>query len=254
MFFRYFLKITFNGSSFCGWQTQLNAVTVQEKTQQAISLFSSLIGDTIGCGRTDTGVHASEFYLHFDTETAIADFDYFIFKVNRVLPESIVAQALYLVNNKAHARFDAISRQYKYYILRTANPFIANAWYNVQPLNLALMQEAADCLKTHSDFSAFSKSNTQVFTNNCEVFEAYWEQIGDQLVFTISANRFLRNMVRAIVGTLLMVGQEKITVEQFNQIIVSKKRSNAGLSVPAKGLFLNKVIYPAGYFEQHTQI
>jgi tRNA pseudouridine38-40 synthase len=222
---------------------------VQQKLQETMQLFCHLVGDTLGCGRTDTGVHAKEFYLHFDCSKPIEDEDAFIYKLNRVLPESIAVYHIYKVGNQAHCRFDAISRTYEYHILQHKNPFVKNVWYNAAPLNLDLMNEGGKLLLQYEDFTSFSKTNTQVFTNNCQITQAHWEQKGDLLVFTIQANRFLRNMVRAIVGSLIDVGKEKNDLAHFKSIIESKNRSKAGVSVPAQGLFLTQVAYPELYFE-----
>jgi tRNA pseudouridine38-40 synthase len=249
MNYRYFLKIAYEGSPYCGWQLQPNAITVQQKLQEIMQLFCHLVGDTLGCGRTDTGVHAKEFYLHFDCSKPIEDEDAFIYKLNRVLPESIAVYHLYKVGNQAHCRFDAISRTYEYHILQHKNPFVKNVWYNAAPLNLDLMNKGGKLLLQYEDFTSFSKTNTQVFTNNCQITQAHWEQKGDLLVFTIQANRFLRNMVRAIVGSLIDVGKEKNDLAHFKSIIESKNRSKAGVSVPAQGLFLTQVAYPELYFE-----
>ena len=254
MTYRYFLKIAYDGSPFCGWQMQPNALTVQQKLQETMQLFCNLHGDTLGCGRTDTGVHAKEFFLHFDCESAIENHDEFIYKLNRVLPESIAVYELYKVGHEAHCRFDALSRTYEYHIQQAKNPFIKNAWYNSAPLNLKALVEGCQLLMQYEDFTSFSKSNTQVFTNNCAIFEAYWEQKEDLLVFTIKANRFLRNMVRAIVGSLIDLGKEKYNLEHFKKIIESKNRSNAGVSVPAQGLYLTQVCYPEYYFEHQEKL
>lgn len=254
MIYRYFLKIAYDGSPYSGWQIQPNALTVQQKLQETIQLFCDLTGDTLGCGRTDTGVHASQFYLHFDCKFPIENQAEFIYKLNRVLPESIAVFDLYKVGPEAHCRFDALSRRYEYHILQHKNPFIKNAWYNAAALNLEAMEQGCALLMQHTDFTSFSKTNTQVFTNNCHIFKASWQQKGELLVFTIEANRFLRNMVRAIVGSLIDLGKEKYDVVYFKNIIESKNRSKAGISVPAQGLILTKVNYPKHYFEDQEKL
>jgi tRNA pseudouridine38-40 synthase len=251
---RYFLKIAYDGGPYCGWQIQPNALTVQQKLQETMQLFCSLIGDTLGCGRTDTGVHAKEFYLHFDCITPIENETEFIYKLNRVLPESIAVFQLYKVGNEAHCRFDAVSRKYEYYILQKKNPFVKNAWYNAAELNIEKMNEGGKLLMQYQDFTSFSKTNTQVFTNNCHITQALWEQKGDLLVFTIQANRFLRNMVRAVVGSLVDLGKDKYDLSHFKSIIESKNRSKAGLSVPAQGLFLTQINYSENYFETQEKL
>lgn len=251
---RYFLKIAYDGSPYRGWQMQPNALTVQQKLQETMQLFCNLTGDTLGCGRTDTGVHAKQFYLHFDCETPIEHETEFIYKLNRVLPESIAVFQLFKVGKEAHCRFDAVSRTYEYYILQKKNPFIKNAWYNATELNIDLMNEGCYLLMQYEDFTSFSKTNTQVFTNNCKIQVAFWEQKDDVLVFTIQANRFLRNMVRAVVGSLVDLGKSKYDLNHFKAIIESKNRSKAGVSVPAQGLFLTQVNYPANYFEDQQKL
>jgi tRNA pseudouridine38-40 synthase len=254
MLYKYFLKIAYDGSPYCGWQIQPNALTVQQKLQETLQIFCDLVGDTLGCGRTDTGVHALVFYLHFTCKTQIENKHEFIFKLNRVLPESIAVYELYNVGNNAHCRFDAVSRTYQYHILQKKNPFIKNAWYNTAKLNIDLMNEGSKLLMQYQDFTSFSKSNTQVFTNNCHISHAQWEQKNDLLVFTIQANRFLRNMVRAVVGSLVDLGKQKYDLAEFKSIIESKNRSKAGLSVPAQGLFLTEVNYPKNYFEEQAKL
>ncbi len=254
MNYRYFLKIAYEGSIYCGWQIQPNASTVQQKLQETMQLFCHLVGDTLGCGRTDTGVHAKEFYLHFDCNTPIENEAEFVYKLNRVLPESIAVFKLLKVGSEAHCRFDAESRTYEYYILQKKNPFIKNAWYNAAELNLDVMNEGCKLLMQYEDFTSFSKTNTQVFTNNCHITQAHWEQKGDLLVFTIQANRFLRNMVRAVVGSLVDLGKGKYDINHFKSIIESKNRSKAGVSVPAQGLFLTQVNYPINYFESQEKL
>jgi tRNA pseudouridine38-40 synthase len=254
MKYRYFLKIAYEGSPYCGWQVQPNAITVQQKLQDTIQIFCQLLGDTVGCGRTDTGVHAKEFFLHFDCTSPIENSMEFIYKLNRVLPDSIAVYELFKVGNEAHSRFDASSRTYEYHILQAKNPFIKNAWYNNSILDISLMNQAAKLLQSYEDFTSFSKSNTQVFTNNCSIMLAHWEQKEELLVFTIEANRFLRNMVRAIVGSMIDLGKNKYDLNHFKHIIESKNRSKAGLSVPAQGLFLTQVKYPMGYFEEQQKL
>lgn len=254
MKYRYFLKIAYDGAPYCGWQVQPNAITVQQKLQETMQLFCNLQGDTIGCGRTDTGVHAATFYLHFDCDSPIENSQEFIYKLNRVLPESIAVYELFEVGNTAHCRFDAISRTYEYHIQQRKNPFIKNAWFNSANFDIHLMNEGAQTIQLFEDFTSFSKTNTQVFTNNCTIKRAYWEQKDDLLVFTVEANRFLRNMVRAMVGSMVDLGKNKYDLNHFKNIIESKNRSKAGLSVPAQGLFLTQVKYPENYFETQAKL
>jgi tRNA pseudouridine38-40 synthase len=200
-----------------------------------------------GCGRTDTGVHAKDYYAHFDTTKTdlIANHDKWIYKLNSVLPNDIAVYQLIEVGPEASTRFDATSRTYEYWISKQKNPFMIDAANFIHsPLNLDAMNNAAKILLDYTDFSCFSKSNTQTFTNNCKITEAYWKEENNCIVFTITADRFLRNMVRAIVGTLLEIGEGKTKIEELKSIIESKNRSNAGASVPACGLYLTKIKYP----------
>ncbi|RDC55120.1 tRNA pseudouridine(38-40) synthase TruA [Pedobacter chinensis] len=243
---RYFIQIAYDGSLYHGWQIQPNAITVQELLDKAMSTFYRQPIETLGCGRTDTGVHATGFYAHFDVENleeskvlnAVAG-------INAMLPYQIAAKKIVPVSDDAHARFDAISRAYKYYIHFEKDPFKLNrSWLVKDKLDVDLMNQAAKLLLDYTDFSCFSKSNTQTFTNNCKITTAVFEEKENGLVFTIQADRFLRNMVRAIMGTLVRIGKHEINLEDFKTIIESKNRSNAGQSVPACGLYLVKVEYP----------
>jgi len=241
---RYFLQLSFHGKKFHGWQIQENAHSVQAEINRALQ---TLLGNetlTTGCGRTDTGVHALKFYLHFDTEKLIPDETDFIYHLNSLLPFEIAIQNIFKVADDAHARFDAASRTYRYFIHRKKNPFLNDtSYYFPFDVDIKLMNEASEILKAHSDFSCFSKSRTQVKTNICTITNAHWIEREEQLIFEITADRFLRNMVRAIVGTLLEVGERHITQEDFTAIIENKKRSGAGVSVPGHGLFLANVTY-----------
>lgn len=210
-----------------------------------MSVFFRQPIETLGCGRTDTGVHAKEFYAHFDVENP--DDNKVLSSVggiNALLPYQIAAKRIIPVANNAHARFDATARAYKYYLHFEKDPFKLNrSWLIKDRLDIDLMNKAADLLFNYTDFSCFSKSNTQTFTNNCKITKAIFEEDEGGLVFTIEADRFLRNMVRAIMGTLVRIGKHEINLEDFKAIIESKNRSNAGQSVPACGLYLVKVEY-----------
>ncbi len=250
---RYFIQLSYNGTAYNGWQIQENT----QKTVQHIlnEMLSTLLNESIvvtGCGRTDTGVHAKEFYAHFDSTILdlTTNHDKWIYKFNGALPPDIAIHKIIKVNEKSNARFDATSRTYQYIISRKKNPFeIDKAYFFNGELNITEMNKAAKALFDYTDFSAFSKSNTQTYTNDCKLLKAGWKEENDCLIFTISADRFLRNMVRAIVGTLIDVGKGKISVEEFKKIIESKNRSNAGFSVPACGLYLMKVEYPIAILE-----
>lgn len=242
--FRYFIKLAYDGSDFHGWQMQDNAHSVQAELTEKLMLMLKEDLHIVGCGRTDTGVHARMFYAHFDINSEIEGIRDFIYKLNSFLPRSIAIYDLYLVDNEMHTRFSAKSRTYKYYISTQKNPFKENFSYQFLPkLNVENMNRAAELLLDYTDFTSFSKLHTQTATNNCDISHAKWEETDDMLVFTITADRFLRNMVRAIVGTLIEVGKGKMKVEDFKKVIESKDRGEAGFSAPAKGLFLHDVGY-----------
>ena len=240
---RYFIEISYRGKKYHGWQIQPDASSIQEEINIAVSVVLQEEISVLGAGRTDTGVHAEQMFAHFDTKKRL-DANY-VHKFNSVLPEDIVIHALQKVADDKHARFDALSRSYQYKIWLGRNPFLLdNTWQiHYQKLDVEAMNEAAQLLLEYENFQAFSKVRTEVKTFNCNVTEAVWVKNGSELVFHISANRFLRNMVRAIVGTLIDVGKHKISIEDFRTIILSQDRSSAGLSVPAKGLYLTKIIY-----------
>ncbi len=246
---RYFIKLAYNGQNYHGWQIQENAHTVQAELNQKISLLLGHDINLVGCGRTDTGVHAREFYAHFDVPEVRLPLKDLVYKLNRFLPEDIVVYGISEVSLDLHSRFSAISRTYKYYIHTIKNPFSAGLSMTYDgELNVEDMQAAADYLLNYNDFTSFSKLHTQTKTNICLIKEARWEIFPDQLVFTITADRFLRNMVRAIVGTLFEVGKGKLSPQDIPAIIESKDRGKAGFSVPAEGLFLERVIYPQELF------
>ncbi|MDB5000178.1 MAG: tRNA pseudouridine(38,39,40) synthase TruA [Mucilaginibacter sp.] len=240
---RYFIELAYDGTSYHGWQVQQNALSVQELLNKALSTLLRQPIETIGCGRTDTGVHAKEYFAHFDgpqpTEGTVN-----LRGLNALLPHDIAIKSIIPVHADAHARFDATLRSYEYHIHFEKNPFLNGySWLLRDRPNLELMNKAAAIIMEYIDFSCFSKSNTQVKTNNCKIAKAVWEQTENGIMFKISADRFLRNMVRAIVGTLLLVGKGEMQPEEIRDIIESKNRSNAGMSVPACGLYLTEVKY-----------
>ncbi|MFA9190210.1 tRNA pseudouridine(38-40) synthase TruA [Flavobacterium sp. FZUC8N2.13] len=246
---RYFIKLAYNGTAYHGWQIQPNATSVQETLNKAFSVLLNSEIYLMGAGRTDTGVHAKEMYAHFDFENPF-DIPKLVHKLNSFLPKDIVIYQIFPVDSQAHTRFDATKRTYEYHIHLFKDAFLQEqSWHFTQNLDVDLMNEAAKLLLNHTDFQSFSKVNTDVNTFDCTIFEAYWTQDGatkegNKLIFTISANRFLRNMVRSIVGTLVNIGLHKITLADFNAIIESKSRNKAGFSVPAHGLYLTKIEYP----------
>ncbi len=246
---RYFLKIAYNGSAFHGWQKQHNAHSVQAEIEDKMSVLFQAPVEITGCGRTDTGVHARCFFLHFDAETLPFDKETFIFKLNCMLPSAIAVYNLYKVKNTAHARFDAVSRTYQYRFITEKNPFEGLwAWQVRKETDFPLMEQAAQILLKYRDFGAFCKSNGGNATNICEIKHVQFIYQKPLVIFEITANRFLRNMVRAITGTLADVGLGKTTLEEFEQIIQSGKRSKAGFSAPAHALFLTDVKYPDSIF------
>lgn len=244
---RYFLKLAYNGTAYHGWQVQPGAITVQEVLEKSMGLLLRKKTDVVGAGRTDTGVHASEYFAHFDADETLSHD--FVFRLNSLLPKDIVVYDIYQMADEAHARFDALSRTYAYTITTRKDPFLLdNAFYSRGKLDLVQMKQAAEILKTYRDFEAFSKTNTDVNNYLCRIDEANWCQEGDLYIFKITANRFLRNMVRAIVGTMLEIGRGKRTPESLHEIITSKNRLNAGASAPAQGLSLIKISYPETIF------
>ncbi len=248
-FMRYFIYLSYNGTNYHGWQIQPNGISVQETLEKCLS---AMLGGDIavtGAGRTDAGVHAASMVAHFDVEKAIEDRVSFTGKLNNFLPKDIAIQKIVPVTPGAHARFDAVSRMYEYRITLHKNPFLTQLAYQyTRNLDVDLMNEAAQILFNYTDFTSFSKLHTDVKTNNCKIMKAEWKKHDDMLVFTIQADRFLRNMVRAVVGTLLEVGKGNITIEQFREIIEQKNRCSAGTSMPACGLYLVKVRYPESIY------
>ena len=243
---RYFIELSYNGTNFHGWQVQPNAISIQEHIDRALKVYFRQNIETVGCGRTDAGVHARQFFAHFDVENVSQEKVLnSISGLNALLPYEIAIYKIFKVEADAHARFDATERSYEYHFHFFKNPFLLNqSWLVKGELDIDLMNEAASYILEFTDFSCFSKSNTQTFTNNCKVTRAKFEKTKDGLVFHISADRFLRNMVRAIVGTLIKVGRKEIEPDFIKQIINSKNRSMAGQSVPACGLYLTSIKYP----------
>ena len=240
---RYFIELSYKGTNYHGWQIQPDASSVQEEITKALATILQEKILLVGAGRTDAGVHASQMFAHVDTVKKLTD-DY-VHKLNAILPNDIVIKSIKEVSDDTHARFDAVSRTYEYKIILGRDPFLLETTWQLHQKNLQIekMNEAANLLFKYEDFESFSKVKTDVNTFNCTIMKAVWTLEDKHLIFHIKANRFLRNMVRAIVGTLIEVGLGKKTVEDFRKIIESKKRSEAGLSVPAKGLFLTEVCY-----------
>ncbi len=245
---RYFFSTSYKGTSYHGWQKQPNAISVQQRIEEVFSVILNSKIEIVGSGRTDSGVHATRQVFHVDLEDS-NDINKLFFNANKMLPKDVALVDFKPVKPEIHARFDAISRSYEYKIIAVKNPFGDDlAYHFTRELDVAKMNLASNALLKHSDFESFSKVKTDVFTFNCEIFEAQWKQESEILVFHISANRFLRGMVRAIVGTLLEVGQGRLTLKEFESIIVDKSRQSAGRSVPAHGLYLTKVRYPQNIY------
>ena len=242
---RYLLELSFNGANYHGWQIQPNSVSVQETIEKCLSTILNEKINIVGAGRTDAGVHASYFCAHFDYKPIIKDKSNFIYKSNSFLPKDISIIKIYKVMNDFHSRFDALSRTYQYRINTFKNPFSFNSSYYLRKdIDFYKMNLAALKLYNYKDFKAFSKSNTDVNTFDCNITDAKWSFKENHWVFEISANRFLRNMVRAIVGTLIEIGEGKYDIEHLDTVIMSKNREKAGYSVPAQGLCLTNIIYP----------
>lgn len=241
---RFFIQFSYFGKAYHGWQYQPNAITVQEVLENGMSKLLNSPVSLMGAGRTDTGVHAKEMYAHFDIDI-LENISEYIFRLNSFLPNDIAVDRIFEVEDDAHARFHATARTYEYKIDKKKDPFSTDlAHFVKKDLDVVQMNNAAALLLGKKDFECFSKSNTDVYTNICDVREAKWEQKNDKLVFTITADRFLRNMVRAIVGTLINVGLGKYPADYVNTILKSKDRTKAGVSVPAKGLYLTSIVYP----------
>ena len=240
---RYFIEFAYKGTKYHGWQAQPNAISVQEVLTNGIATILQQKINLIGAGRTDSGVHAMQMFAHFDYEFEIEK-EQLIHKLNSYLPQDIAVSKIYNVENESHARFDATKRTYEYRIHTKKSVFEnENSWYFQHQLNINLMNSACEILQQYTDFECFSKVNTDVNTFNCNIDSAFWHEQQNNLIFTISADRFLRNMVRAIVGTMINIGLEKVPLHEFISIIESKDRKKAGFSVPAHGLYLTNVEY-----------
>jgi tRNA pseudouridine38-40 synthase len=247
---RYFIDLSYNGRAYHGWQIQPDVTTVQAELNHALSTVLRTPLDCMGAGRTDTGVHAKQMVAHFDLDTKL-DVNDIVYKLNVLLPKDIHINSIKEVLPEIHARFDALSRTYIYKISRTKDAFnYLNAHTYTLPLDVDLMNQAAKILFEYTDFQCFSKVKTDVKTYNCTIMEAHWKLDANSLNFKIKADRFLRNMVRAIVGTMIEVGAKKRTLEEFRKIITSKNRSNAGTSAPAHGLYLINIEYPKSIYVQ----
>ena len=238
------MDLSYDGTNYHGWQNQPNAVSVQSSIEKALSLLTKIETQIFGAGRTDSGVHAIKMCAHFDSNLTV-DLSKLIYDLNSFLPKDISINDIYEVNDDSHARFDAISRVYNYKISLNKDVFNINRSYFINNvMDVDLMNQACTILKSHTNFKCFSKSKTDVKTYNCEIVNAQWVFKHGKLVFTIKANRFLRNMVRAIVGTMIQVGLKKISLDYFQEILISQDRTKAGPSAPAHALYLSNIEYP----------
>ena len=246
---RYFLFFSYNGKSYHGWQKQKKSITVQEKIEESLSILLKEKIEVVGAGRTDAGVHAKQMVAHLDVDEIIDNSKKLVFKLNQFLSNDISIKSIKSVKNNAHARFDAISRTYKYHINKEKDVFLDQYGYYINySLNKKKIMEAIKIIVSNNDFKCFAKSKTDVTNYICDVLDAKWLESDQEYIFEITANRFLRNMVRSIVGTLIDIGSGKTSLKDFVEIIKSKDRSMAGYSVPARGLFLTKIDYPEKIF------
>jgi len=245
---RYFLEVSYKGTNYSGFQSQINANTIQAEIEKALQTILKEEIELTGSSRTDAGVHACQNYFHFDIETELSS--KLIYNLNAILPADIAIRDLFRVKADAHCRFDAISREYKYFIYKRKNPFLADrAFYFPYTLNREEMQKAAEMIKGYSDFTSFSKRNTQVKSFECNIKESKWITDDECLIYNVTANRFLRGMVRSLTATMLKLGRGKINIEEFKNIIEAKDCTRANFAVPAHGLFLVNVSYPLNYFK-----
>ncbi len=244
---RYFIEVAYKGIGYSGFQVQENAITIQSELEKALYVYYREPLQLTGSSRTDAGVHALQNFLHFDTLIDIRPAH--IYNLNAILPSTIVIKAFHKVQEEAHARFNALSREYKYYTYQSKDPFLEDrAWYYPYQLNINALQEAAHILTNYNDFTTFSKRNTQVKTFLCSIEKSAWYHTDNCLVYNVKANRFLRGMVRGLVGTMLKVGKGALTIQQFKQAIEEKNCTKADFTPPAHGLFLTAVEYPAELF------
>jgi tRNA pseudouridine38-40 synthase len=243
---RYFLELSYKGTAYSGFQVQANAGSIQEEVEKAFSVFFRREVMMTGASRTDTGVHARQNYFHFDFEGPIEGG--MVYRLNAILPGDICIRGIFQVPEGSHCRFDAESREYRYYVYNKKDPFLTDrAYFYPYPLNPDDLQSAAGRLKEFTDFSSFSKRNTQVKHFRCSIFESHWVWEEDKTYFRIRANRFLRGMVRGLTGTMLMVGRGSLTTAQFTEILEGKDPAKVNFNVPAKGLFLEQIRYPEHY-------
>jgi len=251
---RYCIELAYNGGGYHGWQFQPNAITVQQRLEDALHKFSRIQIRVTGAGRTDTGVHARRFFAHFSIEARLNDDELkqWVYRLNRILAADIVVFKINRVSRDFHARFSAISRTYRYFILKTKDPFSTEfAYYPGLTLDIENMRKAAAIFQEYTDFVCFTKSNTQTENYRCRIIESFLVETDTLIIYQVKANRFLRNMVRAMVGTLIEAGKGRLNESELHALLISGTRSDAGESVPARGLFLEDVIYPENSFGSH---
>jgi tRNA pseudouridine38-40 synthase len=247
---RYFLELSYKGTHYNGWQIQDNAISVQQKINEALAVklgtgSSPVPLETVGCGRTDTGVHATQFFAHFDASEKITDTKDFVYRLNALLPFDISIHNIHAVADDAHARYDAVQRSYRYYIHTFKNSFLRDySGCYFSKFNLEAMNEVAQLFMQHTDFSSFCKARAQSKTPYCKIYTAQWKSKNGLFIFEITADRFLRGMVRAMVGTMIDVGAGKTTLQDVEKILAHKDRTKAGHAAPACGLYLTKIVYP----------
>ncbi len=247
---RYFIELSYHGHDFAGFQIQDNALTVQYELERAMHTILRVPIALTGSSRTDAGVHARQNFFHFDSEKILTDKQ--VYNLNAVLPASMAVRSIRMMPETAHSRFNAISRRYQYFLYTKKNPFYADrGWHYPYPLDQEVLQTCANLLIEHRDFTSFSKRNTQAKTMICTLSESQWRMEKDQMIYSVTGNRFLRGMVRGLVATMLLAGRGKITLIEFEEIIKAKDCSRADFAAPARGLFLEEVRYPEGYFERN---
>lgn len=252
---RYFAELRYDGAAYCGWQRQTEAPSVQQTLETALSTMLRETVEVVGAGRTDTGVNAAYYVVHFDVVSPLTECGHLVYKLNMLLPPDISVTGIYPVAENAHARFDAVSREYRYRIEQRKNPFTrGGSWQYYVPLNVDKMNLAAEVLLRYDDFTSFAKLNSNNKTNICHVDHAAWHRDGDTLWFSIRSNRFLRNMVRAVVRTLADVGRGRYTAAEFEDIVASRDLSRSSGGAPAQGLFLWDVTYPETVFTRKNLI
>lgn len=248
---RYFIEVAYKGAGYAGFQIQENAVTIQSEVEQAMAVLFKQKVSLTGSSRTDAAVNALQNFFHFDFDQPIPE--RYIYNLNAMLPSAIVIKRIIAVQANAHCRFDAVSREYSYHVYKNKNPFLYHqAYYFPYTIDFDLLQQAATAIMQYTDFTSFSKRNTQVKNFMCHIIESRWSRTEDYMVYHVKANRFLRGMVRGLAGTMLQVGRGKMSIEDFHTIIANRDCTKANFAVPGYGLFLVQVNYPSGYFEQTT--